>query len=155
MSAPTPDFKELSGRMRRQLTRIARQRRVVRALLVIVYSATLLWFVFCFFGNYLLASADYTTYVHTSQYILYGFVLFCVLHFAFMRGLQSLGERETALMGRIVGESAALLFTSGIATNMPDGVLSHVMSSGRTLAVHMYALLSERSEEHTSELQSQ
>ena len=46
-------------------------------------------------------------------------------------------------MGRIVGESAALLFTSGIATNMPDGVLSHVMSSGRTLAVHMYALLSE------------
>lgn len=42
MSAPTPDFKELSGRMRRQLTRIARLRRVVRMLLVIVYSTTLL-----------------------------------------------------------------------------------------------------------------
>ena len=41
-------------------------------------------------------------------------------------------------MGRIVGESAALLFTSGIATNMPDGVLSHVMSSGRTLTLHLY-----------------
>ena len=40
-------------------------------------------------------------------------------------------------MGRIVGESAALLFTSGIATNMPDGVLSHVMSSGRTLTLHL------------------
>lgn len=104
MSAPTPDFKELSGRMRRQLTRIARLRRVVRMLLVIVYSTTLLWFAFCLFDGYLLASADYATNVQTSQYILYGFVVFCVLHFAFMRGLQSLGERETALMGRIVGE---------------------------------------------------
>ena len=30
-------------------------------------------------------------------------LFFCVLHFAFMRGLQSLGEQETALMGRIIG----------------------------------------------------
>ena len=104
MNAQTPDFKELTGRMRRELTRVTRLRRVVRVLLVIVYSATLLWFIFCLFGNYLLASADYTTYVHTSQYILYGFILFCVLHFAFMRGLHSLGEREGALMGHIVGE---------------------------------------------------
>lgn len=104
MSAPTPDFKELTGRMRRHLTRIARLRRVVRVLLVIVYSATLLWFAFCLFGGYLLASADYATNVLTSQYILYGFIFFCVLHFALMRGLQSLGEQETSLMGRIVGE---------------------------------------------------
>ena len=46
-------------------------------------------------------------------------------------------------MGRIVGESAALLFTSGIATNMPDGVLSHVMSSGRTLTLHLYQTATE------------
>ena len=46
-------------------------------------------------------------------------------------------------MGRIVGESAALLFTSGIATNMPDGVLSHVMSSGRTLTLHLYQSATE------------
>lgn len=103
MNAPTPDFKELTGRMRRELTRVARLRRVVRALLVIVYSATLLWFLYCLFGGYLLASADYATNVQTSQYILYGFLFFCVLHFAFMRGLQSLGEQETALMGRIIG----------------------------------------------------
>lgn len=46
-------------------------------------------------------------------------------------------------MGRIVGESAALLFTSGIATNMPDGVLYHVMSSGRTLTLHLYQTATE------------
>lgn len=100
----TVDFKLLSGKMNRELTRIARLRRVVRALLVIVYSVTLLWFIFCLFGGYLLASSDYSTNVQTSQYILYGFIFFCVLHFAFMRGLQSLGEQETVLMGRIIGE---------------------------------------------------
>ena len=66
MSAPIPDFKELTGRMHRQLTRIARLRRVVRVLLVIVYSTTLLSFVFCLFGGYLLASADYATNVQLS-----------------------------------------------------------------------------------------
>lgn len=100
----TIDFKRLSGKMNRELTRIARLRRVVRVLLVIVYSATLVWFVFCLFGGYLLASADYATNVQTSQYILYGFIFFCVLHFAFMRGLQSLGGQETMLMSRIIGE---------------------------------------------------
>lgn len=42
-------------------------------------------------------------------------------------------------IGRIVGESAALLYTLGSATNIPAGLLS----SGRTLAVHMYVLSSE------------
>ena len=42
-------------------------------------------------------------------------------------------------IGRIVGESAALLFTLGSATNM----FNSFMGSGRTLAVHMYVLSSE------------
>jgi phosphate transport system permease protein len=42
-------------------------------------------------------------------------------------------------IGRIVGETAALIFTAGTVAELPSGV----MSSGRTLAVHMYALLSE------------
>lgn len=42
-------------------------------------------------------------------------------------------------VGRIVGETAALIYTSGTAT----GNFSGVMSSGRTLAVHMYVLASE------------
>lgn len=42
-------------------------------------------------------------------------------------------------IGRIVGETAALLYTAGTVT----GVATSLFSSGRTLSVHMYALLSE------------
>ena len=42
-------------------------------------------------------------------------------------------------VGRIVGETAALIYTAGSVTGVPDSL----MSSGRTLAVHMYGLLSE------------
>ncbi|MDR2457573.1 MAG: phosphate ABC transporter permease PstA [Clostridiales Family XIII bacterium] len=41
--------------------------------------------------------------------------------------------------GRIVGESAALIFTAGTAAKMP----TELFSSARTLSVHMYALSSE------------
>lgn len=40
--------------------------------------------------------------------------------------------------GRIVGETAALLYTAGSVAKIPD-----LMGSGRTLAVHMYVLSSE------------
>jgi phosphate transport system permease protein len=42
-------------------------------------------------------------------------------------------------VGRIVGETAALIFTAGTVAGVPSGI----MGSGRTLAVHMYALTSE------------
>ena len=42
-------------------------------------------------------------------------------------------------VGRIVGETAALIYTAGSVTGVPNSL----MSGGRTLAVHMYALLSE------------
>lgn len=42
-------------------------------------------------------------------------------------------------MGRIVGETAALIYTAGTVADVPNGV----MGSGRTLAVHMYNLASE------------
>lgn len=41
--------------------------------------------------------------------------------------------------GRIVGETAALIYTAGSVAQMPVSL----MSSGRTLAVHMYALSGE------------
>ena len=47
-------------------------------------------------------------------------------------------------VGRIVGETAALLYTSGTMAQIPD--LTHdglVMGSGATLAVHMYVLSGE------------
>lgn len=42
-------------------------------------------------------------------------------------------------IGRIVGETAALIYTAGTVAGIPE----NVMSSGRTLSIHMYALLSE------------
>lgn len=42
-------------------------------------------------------------------------------------------------IGRIVGETAALIYTSGTVAALPTNMLS----SGRTLAVHMYVLASE------------
>ena len=42
-------------------------------------------------------------------------------------------------IGRIVGETAALIYTAGTVAGVPD----NIMNSGRTLSVHMYALLSE------------
>ncbi|MEN2152478.1 ABC transporter permease subunit, partial [Streptococcus pneumoniae] len=42
-------------------------------------------------------------------------------------------------IGRIVGETAALMYTLGTSTNTP----SSLMSSGRSLALHMYMLSSE------------
>jgi phosphate transport system permease protein len=43
-------------------------------------------------------------------------------------------------MGRIVGESAALIFTAGLVANMPKGFFSQIMSSGRSLTLHLYQL---------------
>ena len=42
-------------------------------------------------------------------------------------------------IGRIVGESAALIFTSGSVAQVPGSIFD----SARTLSVHMYALLTE------------
>ncbi|MDD7142925.1 MAG: ABC transporter permease subunit, partial [bacterium] len=42
-------------------------------------------------------------------------------------------------IGRIVGETAALMYTSGTVAQIPKNVLG----SGRTLALHMYVLANE------------
>lgn len=42
-------------------------------------------------------------------------------------------------IGRIIGESAALIYTLGSSTNLPDSIFA----SGRTMAVHMYVLSNE------------
>ena len=42
-------------------------------------------------------------------------------------------------IGRVVGETAALIYTAGTVAQVPG----NLMGSGRTLAVHMYALSSE------------
>jgi phosphate transport system permease protein len=45
-------------------------------------------------------------------------------------------------IGRIVGESAALIYTAGTVAEVPGGA-DFLFDSTRTLAVHMYALSSE------------
>lgn len=45
-------------------------------------------------------------------------------------------------MGRVVGESAALIFTLGMGYRMPESLFGHVMDSGRTLTLHLYTLFS-------------
>ncbi len=41
-------------------------------------------------------------------------------------------------MGRIVAESAALLYTAGSGAKLPDGVFGHLTSSASTLTTEMY-----------------
>ena len=48
-------------------------------------------------------------------------------------------------VGRIVGESAALLFTSGIGYSMPKDFFRQIMTSGRTLTLHLYQTAREAS----------
>lgn len=48
-------------------------------------------------------------------------------------------------VGRIVGESAALLFTSGIGYHMPKDFFRQILTSGRTLTLHLYQTAREAS----------
>ena len=49
-------------------------------------------------------------------------------------------------VGRIVGESAALLFTAGVGTALANSVINAFKSSGGTLSVALYMYVSERGE---------
>jgi phosphate transport system permease protein len=51
-------------------------------------------------------------------------------------------------VGRIVGESAALIFTSGIGANMPQGFFPHISESGATLTVHLYTFAAKGQNEY-------
>ncbi len=41
-------------------------------------------------------------------------------------------------IGRMVGESAALIFTAGVGAKLPKNIITHAMHSGATLTVQMY-----------------
>ncbi|MGL5972324.1 MAG: phosphate ABC transporter permease PstA [Oscillospiraceae bacterium] len=45
-------------------------------------------------------------------------------------------------IGRIVAESAALIFTAGIASNLPKGFFSHIFNSGGSLTIQLYRFTS-------------
>lgn len=53
-------------------------------------------------------------------------------------------------IGRIVAESAALIFTAGIATNLPKGIFKHIFNSGSTLTVELYQYAANRGDNNTA-----
>lgn len=102
MEQTTLDFKALNQEMQQGLKRINRLRRLVRCLICILYPVVLLWFVFCLFGGYLFDHSNYETSAAVSQYIMIGFVVFCLLHYIFMKSLMALNQQETQVMNGII-----------------------------------------------------
>lgn len=101
--------------MRKDLTHIGRLRKLVRCLICIVYPIALVWFGFCIFGGFLIDRSDYETSVVTGQYVLIGFAIFFVAHYAFMLSFRALNKQENETMRRII----ARLFPS--ARYAPSG----------------------------------
>lgn len=77
------DFKGISLHMKKEMSRIRMLRIVFRILTSIVYLCTVVWFGFCIFGGFLVDRTDYETSVTTGKYLMIGFAVFFVLHFAF------------------------------------------------------------------------
>ena len=99
------DFESIGRRMRPRLIRLNRLRRVAGCLTVVVYSAVLCWMAGCllvaFFGwQQLLPEQTPGTW----KYVMAGFAVFCMLHFALMYSLTRLREREQGIMREAVGQ---------------------------------------------------
>lgn len=126
MEQTTIDFKALSRQMRKALTRVSRLRKLVRCLICIVYPLTLIWFGFCIFGGFLIDRSDYETSVTTGQYVMIGFAIFFVTHYAFMLSFNVLNKQEDKVMHDII----ARLFPSARYT--PSGSAdSHLLAHSR------------------------
>ena len=55
----------------------------------------------------------------------------------------SIPEILTAIslcIGKILGESAILIYTAGMSYSMPKNAISHIFESGRTLTLHLYQI---------------
>lgn len=98
----TVDFKSLSRQMRKSLARVALLRGSVRCLVCIVYPLALAWFAFCIFGGFLVDRSGYGTSAVTGKYVLAGFAVFFVAHYAFMFSFKALDRRENKTMHDIV-----------------------------------------------------
>lgn len=98
----TIDFKAISIQMRKSLARIRMLRIVFRILTSLVYLGALAWFGFCIFGGFLVDRTDYETSVTTGKYLMIGFAVFFVLHFAFMKCFNVLNNQESRMMSDII-----------------------------------------------------
>lgn len=98
----TIDFKAISIQMRKSLARIRMLRIVFRILTSLVYLGALAWFGFCIFGGFLVDRTDYETSVTTGKYLMIGFAVFFVLHFAFMKCFNVLNNQESRMISDII-----------------------------------------------------
>ena len=96
------DFKWISLHLKKEMSRIRILRNIFRILTTVVYLCTVVWFGFCIFGGLLIDRTDYQTSVTTGKYIMIGFAVFCVFHFAFMKCFAALNKRENYTMAHIV-----------------------------------------------------
>lgn len=124
------DFKTISSCLRKELSQIRRVRIIFRILTAAVYLFALIWFAYCAFGGFFIDRTDYQTSVTASKYIMVGFAVFFVLHFAFMKCFASLNRRENDTMHRMTD----LLFPDAKFTpagSLPSKVFSdsHLFST--------------------------
>lgn len=113
------DFKAISKQMREDLTRIRMLRTVFRILTCLVYLGALVWFGFCLFGSFFVDLTDYQISIETSKYVMIGFTVFFILHFAFMKFFQALNNQEIHLMSNLISR----LFPGSKYT--PTGSIPH------------------------------
>lgn len=50
-------------------------------------------------------------------------------------------------IGKIMGESAILIYTLGMSYSMPKNIFSHIFDSGRTLTLHLYQVAKQANSE--------
>lgn len=140
------DFKEISNLLKKEMSRIRILRIVIRILTAIVYLCAFAWFAYCLSGGFLIDHTDYQTSVTAVKYIMAGFAVFFVLHFAFMKCFSVLSEKENCMMAHIV----YLLFPKAIY--MPSGSISpkvfadsrlfgSTLSSGNSVSATCYGRL--------------
>ena len=65
--------------------------------------------------------------------------LYTIFHVVLPNAISGILTSVILSVGRVVGETAAVIYTMGSTIGMPDGV----MSSGRSLSVHLYLLAKE------------
>lgn len=117
------DIKSLNREMRPQLIRISKLSIGVRVLTVIVYTAILCWFAYCIFLSFFGWCIGYapSDNGNTWMYVMGGFGVFCVLHYALTSSMAVLKDNEV----RIMRKALRLMFPNATYSNV--GHISYQM----------------------------
>ena len=94
----TIHFDNLGNKMRPRLMRLNRLKRVIRCLTMIVYSATLCWFAYCFLITFSGGQMMFEQTADTWIYVLAVFFTFLILNYSLSYSLTLLKEKEMGIM---------------------------------------------------------